>query len=336
MDTELAEILQVLIAPFHPQQSLEDLIVEVNRLYHEFEAAGYDISHPEIRTQLTPMWQEMLGVATNRLGTQSQKVLDFGCGTGFATQQLLSAVSSESINRIICYDLSPTMIEYAQASLKTTHVPINFISDKTKLFCEPQEFNLLLTNSVLHHLPEKVQFLQQLESILSPDAVWINGHEPSKRFYINPESAVVYDSYLRYKRRQRLVPRIINRFRKKLGLEAMISDVHKRSAAYQTAVRSHEIGLFAKQPSTNSIVRLVDVWVPHTPADATRGLGFDYIEMQKQLKGKWELVWVRTYSFMGSTYEEKLPPQWKKKAQMLAQKYPLDGGNFCAVWQRTY
>ena len=47
-------------------------------------------------------------------------------------------------------------------------------------------FNVVLTNSVLHHLLDPVAAMQELEPLLSADAVWLCGHEPSRRFIDNP------------------------------------------------------------------------------------------------------------------------------------------------------
>jgi len=41
-------------------QPLPVLVAELNKLYHEHEALGYDDTHPEIFEQLPPLWEAMI------------------------------------------------------------------------------------------------------------------------------------------------------------------------------------------------------------------------------------------------------------------------------------
>jgi hypothetical protein len=42
----------------------------------------------------------------------------------------------------------------------------------------------------------------------------------------------------------------------------------------------------------------------------------------------------RAYGFLGSVSERSAPRSWQLKARRLAENYPGDGANFCALWQR--
>ena len=46
-------------------------------------------------------------------------------------------------------------------------------------------------------------------------------------------------------------------------------------------------------------------------------------------------IWLKTYAFMGPFYEGKLKGRWADSCQELARRFPNDGANFCAIWQRV-
>src|SRR5579875_870416 len=86
-----------LVQKYHPQIPIEELIVEINKIYHKFEASMYDRNHPEIYEQLPSIWKEMCEKISSYLQAKALHILDFGCGTGFASQQLLRNISPTDI-----------------------------------------------------------------------------------------------------------------------------------------------------------------------------------------------------------------------------------------------
>lgn len=46
-------------------------------------------------------------------------------------------------------------------------------------------YDLIITNSVLHHLVDLGSFFQLVNELLKVDGMYIVGHEPHKLFYIN-------------------------------------------------------------------------------------------------------------------------------------------------------
>jgi hypothetical protein len=106
------------------------------------------------------------------------------------------------------------------------------------------------------------------------------------------------------------------------------------SVKKRTARAALERGLFGRLPSPTMIDRLVDFHVAHSADEAKLGRGFDYAQMQRDFAPAWQPRWFRSYSFMGTQYEATLPVAWQQTCRDLAEKYPQDGANFCAVWQR--
>src|SRR4051812_17079365 len=105
-----AEYMSSLLERFGPQLPLDELVIELNALYHAYESREYDSRHPEITRQLPAIWREMAAEVQDRQPPTGWHILDFGCGTGFEAEQLLRNFPTGSIASLTCYDLSPDML----------------------------------------------------------------------------------------------------------------------------------------------------------------------------------------------------------------------------------
>ena len=320
--------LPSLLQPYAPQVATTELIEALNRHYHACEAHTYDRQHAEIRRQLPPLWQQMIRRAVSCLTDEPWRVLDFGCGTGFEAAELLQALPDSKIAELWCYDPSPEMLERCRAQIAPRCPTARFTHQLRELRAAGGGFHLLLTNSVLHHLPSPWETLDGLASLLAADAVWICGHEPSARYYRNPACGHTFHRFLQdYRRRRLLSPSAYWRVGLRwLGLS--------RTPAETAARRAHAEGLFRRRPPAQLVARLVDFHVPHSRDEARRGRGFDFQAMAQQLADSWRLIWTTSYSFLGPFYEGQLAPRWRAECARLRRSFPLDGANFCALWQR--
>jgi len=186
---------------------------------------------------------------------------------------------------------------------------------------------MLITNSLLHHLPDPYATLKELEPHLSNDALWLAEHEPSSRFYANPECVAALEQYQAQVRATKyLQPRnYMSRIQKALGVSS--------HPVYRTAVASTEQGIFKKRPPSHIINAIVDFHLARNRSEAQAGRGFDFKAMQQKLAPRWKMLWATTYSFMEPFYEGNLPPSVQQIARNLATRFPYDGANFTTVWQ---
>ncbi len=310
----------------------DELVVQVNILFHSFDAPRYDRTHPEIRTQLPPLWQEMIQRARGLGGERAWRVLSFGCGTGFEALEVLRALPPGGVAELTCYDNSPEMIARCREKISPLFSSARFCASEEDVRRGDGDYDLLLTNSVLHHLPDARATLAGLLPVLAPDAIWLAGHEPSSRFYRNSECSAAAERFTGEMRREfgwRKFFRLQNylrRLRKLFGLH------HDPWLA--TAREALRRGWFAREPSPDLIDRLVDFAVPHSPQEVASGRGFDYRTMERDLADDWKLIQARTYGFMCSYPEGELPRRWARISRELAERFPDDGAYFCAVWQR--
>ena len=320
------------VALYGPTQPLPALVLELNKLYHEHEASRYDSTHPEIFEQLPSLWQEMFGQfeGLSRSGHSAAgqlTVLDFGCGTGFAARQCLERFGKR-IERIVCYDPSEAMMEQCRRTLAPWRSRVEYITDVNQLSAH-YGFNLLVTNSVLHHLSDPVVAIRGLEGLLSPDAVWLCGHEPSRRFVNNPECCSALKAYRTRDRWRRLLSlrRCTRRLLRWVGFAELPEDYAAR--------RAFETSMFERRPPARLVSRLVDFHVVTSEREVGETNGLDFRALQATFSGTWDLVWHRTYSFLGPYYSGRLPAPWRAKAQWLTARYPDDGANSCLVWRRS-
>jgi SAM-dependent methyltransferase len=318
--------LEQLLAPYRPELPISQLVVEVNRMYHRFEARDYDARHPEVYRQLPALWDTMIATAKRELDT-TWRVLDFGCGTGFEAEQLLRVLPAERLEHLTCYDPSPEMLARCREKIAPCCEQAAFLSDARHL--RQRSYNVLLTNSLLHHLPAPLALAGGILSLLEPGAVWLAGHEPSRRFYMNPACLRAYAAFTQERRWRKFVQpgRYVARGRAWLGLAS--------NPTWQTAREVYRRGLFGRQPPGHVIGLLVDVHVAHSDSEAAAGRGFDMFQWQQQLRRVWQCIWRTSYGFMGPWYEGNLSPRWQQTCHDLARRYPDDGANFCTVWRRS-
>jgi 2-polyprenyl-3-methyl-5-hydroxy-6-metoxy-1,4-benzoquinol methylase len=327
MNTNERELDQ-LLEPYRPTLPLRELVEEVNLLFHAAEAADYDVRHVEIVFQLPAIWTEMIGVAVSSLGGHQLRILDFGCGTGFASEQVLRNLAESQVAHLTCYDPSPEMLAQCRQKMSSRLSNVTFVNDLQTILSGTQRFDLVVSNSVWHHLPEPWSTVGSVSRILTPNAVWVAGHEPSCRFYRNAHCRTAYEEFLGERRWRKLFSPSLYALRLKQALGLLANP------AAAAAKMAHEKGLFRVTPSATAVSRLVDFHVAHSADDAESGRGFDFEAIQKQLEGQWKLLWVKSYSFMGAYYEGSIPMKWRATSRRLAEQYPLDGANFSAIWSR--
>jgi len=323
------DFITKILAPYQPQLPTEELVLEVNRLYHAVEAQDYDDRHPEVHGQLPPIWKEMADYAAKTAEVKEWRILDFGCGTGFEAEQLIRYLPQGSIAQLTCYDPSPEMLDRCRAKITPLFSDTVFVSDLSSQSDDQQPYNLLATNSLLHHLPNPLGTINHLLPQLTENVLWLAGHEPSSRFYKNAECARLYENFSQQKQWSRFLS-VENYFTKAKQLVGLRSNPSKEAAK-----AAFHKGLFKQQPSPFVVGRLVDFHVAHSLEEASQGRGFDFKSMQQEFADSWQLEWVKTYSFMGSSYEQDLSSRWSDASREMAQKFPDDGANFCTVWRRN-
>ena len=104
------EKIQAYLSQANVQLSVDEFVSVTSNIYHGYEAENYDERHFSIEYS-TKYWSKvtdyMDGYFAEKRGLA---VLDFGCGTGFATDQIIHSELNSKIGMLSCYDLSEAMI----------------------------------------------------------------------------------------------------------------------------------------------------------------------------------------------------------------------------------
>jgi len=102
-------------------------------------------------------------------GKDSIRLLDFGCGTGEFTQQLLSSLnwSPESLQLTLVEPVRHQQEEAARRLAHHSRFPIETLATLPPVPVSP--FDLVLSNHVLYYVDDLSSTLQQLVTLLKPD-----------------------------------------------------------------------------------------------------------------------------------------------------------------------
>ncbi|HET9282777.1 MAG TPA: class I SAM-dependent methyltransferase, partial [Candidatus Angelobacter sp.] len=252
------------------------------------------------------------------------RVLDFGCGTGFEAGQALQTLG-DRVESLTAYDPSPEMLTLCKNRLKAS--PRVTFCTRWDEFQAQGPFDLLLTNSLLHHLPSIEETLSHLMPVITTDAFWLAGHEPSSRFYSNTDCVDFMNEYARYRQRARW-----------FEPSAYLGKLSRQFGSHplrKTAKEALKRGLFKKPPSSFVLDRLVDFHVAHSPEEAAEGRGLDFEALESALRPLWRRVSVKTYAYFGSFNPLLAPRRWQERSRQMEQRFPSDGANFSAVWERV-
>ena len=315
--------------------SASDFLRAVSNAYHEVESSVYDQIHSEIATQVQPVLASMLDEIRQSSLPRKLRVLDIGCGTGFASEQLLLRLGSR-IESLTCCDLSPEMLERCRRKLQS-HPNVSFIqADAESIAGGPETFHLIVTCSVLHHLPNPKNLFNRIQVLLGSGCFYLMLHEPSCRYYRNPECAKVFSKY-KVSARRRMLCRYFNPERYWSRLMHAIRRDSKDTLEERTS-RLLLVRNIIRRPLTIREVRqMVDIHVPpiHPGTFQLGSSGFDPDEIRGFHSGNLRCIRNISYGFLGTELEAAAPLFWKKRAGELAKKFPLDGAQISALWQKS-
>lgn len=98
-----------------------------------------------------------------------EKVLEIGCGIG----TLSSYLADKYKWKVTGIDLDPEQIEKAKKYHRESEYPKFIETDATKLPFENNEFNMVLSFDVLHHIPNCNKALDEINRVLKSDGFYI-------------------------------------------------------------------------------------------------------------------------------------------------------------------
>lgn len=185
----------------------KNFIQVVSNVYHQAESESYDISHDEIieaeRIRLRSLYSKIEELPLR------PRVVDLGCGTGHASQILLDFLkeNDSEFAKLICVDPSPYMLSKCQEKL--------LILDKKEMvqgyiddIDSTSKYDLIITSSVLHHIPNIYEFALKISDLLCENGSWVMSHEPLEQTSFMNSMRSIFNFLGRFQRRikKRLFP----------------------------------------------------------------------------------------------------------------------------------
>jgi len=156
-----------------------------NRDAHDRYAGAYDIRHPEIFNDVE---QARLAAVVERAirlvaAAGPVRALDVGCGTGNLTRHLLDCGA-----RVTSADLSLGLrAEVGRRFASTGRVELQRLNGTDLYPMRDGSFDLVITYSVLHHVPDYLALVREMVRVTRPGGVIVIDHERSEASWDSAE-----------------------------------------------------------------------------------------------------------------------------------------------------
>jgi len=165
--------------------------IQLNKEAHDQVSQKYDRLHGEIfNTIEQERLKKTLSAAIEAVKTNAKplKALDYGCGSGNLTQHLielgLETVSADISDRF----LSIIQRNFSQTGLSETLA----INGKDLSNVPSNEYDLVATYSVLHHVPDYLSIVKEMARVVKPGGVIYIDHEVIESYYQRPKEYIEF------------------------------------------------------------------------------------------------------------------------------------------------
>ena len=295
----------------------------VNVTFHDFESEVYDQEHADmwgsVPEQVALLVHDCAGSDPD--GGRPLAVLDIGCGTGLASHSLLQSALGPRVKSIDLLDTSPAMLRQAAKRADGWNVPYRCHRGYLDELQGGQEYDLIITCSVLHHVPDLAAFLGQVRFRQAPAGIFLHLQDPNGDYADHPE--------LRKRREaskksltdtlKRFTPgRIVGRLYRELTGKQGQDHISKTNRALLQA------GLITTPLTTNEIYEITDIHVED-------GEGIS-IERLRGWLPDYECISQRSYGFF-RVLRTSLPPELQKTEEQLIESRALNGAFVGAAWR---
>ncbi len=157
-------------------------LIKYNKSIHDNIARKYDEHHTEIYNKFEQKRIHSVlseAVSLTESGSKNKLFLDFGCGTGNLTKQLLSFGE-----KIVCADISEASLDILTSKFNNAPLIKTFVLNG-KDISEHKDgtFDFIATYSVLHHLPDYTSIIGEFMRVLKPGGVVYIDHEVSPNYW---------------------------------------------------------------------------------------------------------------------------------------------------------
>ena len=165
--------------------------IQFNREVNDQVSRKYERLHGEIFNAIE---QERLQKALNtaieavRTGAQPLKALDYGCGSGNLTRHLIE-LGMETVSA----DISEGFLALIERNFSQTGLSkVLTINGKDLSNIPSNEFDLVATYSVLHHVPDYLHIVKEMGRVVKPSGVIYIDHEVNESYFKRPKEYIEF------------------------------------------------------------------------------------------------------------------------------------------------
>lgn len=115
---------------------------------------------------------------TVNTGCKSLKALDYGCGSGNITNQLLNL----NIN-VVAADVSSHFLTLVRQKFSCERLSTLSLNGKDLIGVEADSFDFIAVYSVLHHIPDYLAAITELARVCKPGGVIYIDHEQNDEYF---------------------------------------------------------------------------------------------------------------------------------------------------------
>lgn len=297
----------------------------VNVCFHRFESEVYDQIHDEMWQSL-PQQVELLVRDSLRGGAPERiRMLDIGCGTGLAADSILRTEIASRIAQVDLLDTSPAMLARARERRERWGKPGQAIEGTIERLAGGQPYGLIVTCSVLHHVPDLPSFLHAVSGLQSaiPGALFLHLQDPNADSQHDPEREKRTAALTRHK-----VPDTIARFAPRRIVGRLRREMKGEQGQDYLSKTNRELirtGVIRKPLRIDDLFAITDIHV--------HGGGIS-IETMKAWLPDYRLAGHRSYGFFG-VLRSTLPRRLQAVEDECIQANHRNGEFVAAAWRRT-
>ena len=252
------------------------------------------------------------------------RLLDIGCGTGLASDCLLKTAVGGSIKAIDLLDTSRCMLQ--QAAKRASGWKASSVCHEGLLNALPpgRQYELIVTCSVLHHVPDLPEFLGAVRGLQAAGGVFLHLQDPNGDFLDDPEQRQRMTQAS-----QRPFTEWVSRFTPRRIFGRIYRDLTgKQGQDYlsKTNLALIEKGIIATPLSVHEIFSITDIHVQD-------GKGISISSMESWLPD-YECLSRRSYGFFGKLWSV-LPKRRQRIEEDLIASHALNGLHIGAAWRKT-
>lgn len=294
----------------------------VNVAFHQNESQVYDELHADMWESLPREFGILAAdcLAAGAPASTDIHMLDIGCGTGLASDSLLKSKLGPRIRQITLLDTSSAMLQRARARAEGWGVPFT-IHEGLLNTLPPQPYDLIVTCSVLHHVPDVSAFLRDVKDRQSPGGVFMHLQDPN--------GETVNSITLAARRRQvatdlpewmqRLAPsRILGRLYRELTGNQGEDYISKTN---RELIR---LGVLTNPLTVRELFSITDIHVQDGEGISIRGIS--------PFMSAYALISQTYYGYFGAL-ASTLPARLRREEDSLSAKRDPDGMFLAAAWK---